>query len=91
VISFSFSAISTSTFVVVADLNNKLSDNIQASIIVPIFLSISNQASVYILYKIEQVEQIGSILIFSGAELAKSILWWSIMYSTSNSFIFSRV
>jgi hypothetical protein len=55
-------------------LNNKLSDKIQANIIVPISFEISNQASLYILYNIEDVEQIASILIFNGHLVAKSTL-----------------
>jgi hypothetical protein len=74
VIFFNSSAIFTSSFVVVADLNNKLSDRTQANIIFQFFSVISILFSLYILYKIEQVEHIFSILIFKGDDEEKSIL-----------------
>jgi hypothetical protein len=75
VISFNSSAISISSLVVVADLNNKLSDNIHANIIVPISFDISKLFSLYILYKIEHVEQSFSILMFTGEFVLKFTLW----------------
>jgi hypothetical protein len=74
VIVFKASAIFISSLVVVADLNSKLSDKIHASIIFQIFSSISNDSSLYILYKIEQVELTFSILIFNGIDVVKSTL-----------------
>jgi hypothetical protein len=74
VISFNSSAKIVSSLVVVADLNNRESDKIQASIIVQISLEISNPASLYILYKIEPVEQIGSTLTFIGVAVSNFIL-----------------
>jgi hypothetical protein len=71
VISFNSSAKIVSSFVVVADLNNNESDKIQANIIVHISFEISNQASLYILYKTEAVEQIGSTLAYNGVAVLK--------------------